>query len=136
VTNRDEHVANCKRDFHEFMSHHKYLMRHVRKWKVIRINDYEFRIPEKILGTVIVFYDDGLRVGFSKVHEGDRYNRHIGIMKAINDAYSEQSRNIPRTFQKVITDMVNFAESEKGQLILIDPVDPIEDQHLDGMYEN
>ena len=116
--NRCEYVANCKQQFLEFISTHKYTMRHVRKYKVYRHNDDELVVPDKILGTVIVFYDDGLRVGFSKVHEGDTYNRHIGIMKAINNAYSEESRNTPRTFQKAITDMVNFAESEKGKLIL------------------
>ena len=115
---RDLYVTECKRKFHEFMSDHKYLMRHVRKYKTIKINDHTFHIPEKIIGTVVVFYDDGLRVGFSKVHEGDRYNRHVGIVKAINDAYGETSRNIPRTLQRVITDMVHFAESDKGRHIL------------------
>ncbi len=79
----------------------------------------------KILGTIIVFYDsEGLRVGFSKVHPGavdqrpDRYNRHIGIMKAIKNAYSEEVKPVPRALQEPMSKMIEFAESEKGMNIL------------------
>lgn len=97
---RNLYIEDCKEEFREFVVLHKFLMRHVRRYKIIRHNEIELIIPEKILGTVIVFYEcDTLRVGFSRLHEGDKYNRHIGIIKAINDALSDK----PRKYQDNLT---------------------------------
>ncbi len=115
------HVSKCKEDFKKFAESHKYLLKHVKKWEQVNVNGEIIKINPKPLGTIIVFFDgEGLRVGFSKVHPTDRYNRHIGIMKAIKNCYGDVDRNVPKAFQIPITKMVDFAQSEKGHEILID----------------
>jgi hypothetical protein len=73
----------------------------------------------RVIGTIIIFYDEeGLRVGFAKVHAPDVYNRHIGICRAIKDSYGEVDRAIPNGLQGPMTKMMEFAESDRGQEIL------------------
>jgi len=125
---RAAYIEQCKREFAEFAGSYKYMMRHVKKFTEININGEIFRLNGVPIGTVIVFYDEGeLRVGFSKVDKSDLYNRHIGIIRAINDAYGVKDRDIPRPLRVPLTKMVEFAQSEKGQEILLDDVPMIEE---------
>lgn len=117
---RDQYVEDCKEEFKDFQAEYKFLMRHVKKFTEININGVIHRINGVPVGTVICFYDKvgDFRVGFSKVRKGERYNRHIGIIRAINDSYNETTRNVPKLLQKVMDRMVEFAQSPKGVSIL------------------
>jgi hypothetical protein len=119
VNNRDAHVEYCKQMFHDFTNDYNYSLRHVKSYDEINVNGQIIRYNIKPIGTIIVYYEgDQLKVGWSRLHEGDRYNRYIGIAKAINDSRNKKLRAIPRSFQKIIAKMVEFATSEKGQEVL------------------
>ncbi len=116
---RERYIEDCKNEFCGFASTYKYTMRHVKKFTEININGVIHRINGVPVGTVIVFYCEGeLKVGFSKVNKGDRYNRHIGIIRALDDAFGDRDRDIPRTLRDTVTKMVEFARSEKGRQVL------------------
>jgi hypothetical protein len=120
---RDLHISKCKAQFAEFQKTHKYIMRHVHK-KTNRFyldGNMSYPIKGEPLGTVIAFYDQFgvFRMGYSKVHPKDKYNRHIGIMRAIEDAWEREGKGVPRQLHEAWDKILVFALSEKGQKVLL-----------------
>ncbi len=120
---RNEHIERCKAKFAEFQANHKFIMRHVhKKTNLYHVEGGHFYpVKGEPVGTVIAWFDgEGIRIGFSKVHKSDKYNRHIGIMRAIEDAMKtdDDEKNVPRQLHDAWDKIVEFAESEKGLKIL------------------
>ncbi len=103
---RKEYEQFCKQLVSVFLKNKKAYLRHVRK-------------DNKIIGSVIAFTEGkNLLIGYSKCNKSDVYNRHIGIAKAINDAYKGSYRPIPYAIVDTFDRVFEHADSEAGRRYL------------------
>ena len=101
MTHKD-YINECRAKFHNFFVNNRCLIRYIRKG------------PGKPpIGVVVAFKDknDGLpTVGASLCNKKDRWNKYIGLMKAIESAEKDTWDNLPYTLLPHAEDMYYRAE--------------------------